>query len=82
MEIFLHIRSRQTGKMFQIKRRYDNSVLVKSEIKPGDINRDFGPNKNVSISEGGFLEIGDCDGYARKYDCVDVIKRLYKQSGE
>lgn len=75
------MRSRQTGEKFLIKRRYDNSVLVKSEIKPGDINRDLGPNKKVSVSEGGFLEIGDVDGYAWKYDCVYAIK-LYKQSGE
>lgn len=71
----------ENGKDICIERRYCYRGYIESNMDPGRIRRSLGL-ANDPRRKTGFLAIGLKDGYARKYDCVDVIKYLYKQSGE
>lgn len=71
----------KTGKDICIERRYWRIKQNDLILNPGHIRRYLGL-ANDPRRKTGFLAIGLKDGYARKYDCVDVIKYLYKQSGE
>ena len=81
VEIIHRILDYKTGKDICIERRYYYKGYAESKMNPGCVGRGFGIEKDPSIPNG-YIAIGLKDGYARKYDCVDVIKYLYKQSGE
>lgn len=71
----------ENGKDICIERRYNYRGYKESNMNPGCIARSFGIENDPHIPKG-YIAIGLKGSYAIKYNCVDVIKRLYKQSGE
>lgn len=71
----------ENGKDICIERRYCYRGYIESNMDPGRIKRHLGLANDPSFPNG-YIAIGLKGSYAIKYNCVDVIKRLYKQSGE